>query len=368
MKKIVHIHSDHKFIVDSERYLGDFFDNELIILGSKNSSNTEYHNKALFFDPSPESLNKIVTIVNTADILVIYNLDLFKSQIVNLLDKDVKIIWRFFGTELYSRKLQLYLSTKSRSFFRSRLFKDQIKSIFRFLFQNEKLFYRAIRRSDAICCVFKEEYDYLIRHYNHLPKFIPLSLENRNYSKEIDFDLEYPKRNTVIIGNSRAFYNNHLDVLDVVEQCNLSDDIEIKLIFNYGAEDAYTHKVREKAGILAKVALIDSFIPPDEFINFYGPVAAFVNNSYRQLALGNIFLALHKGVKVYLNKKNPTYAWLKNEGLNIYNIETLKNDLVTGQIHLTKSEITHNLKCLNKLKEAHSKTDFQVQVLQLLNN
>ena len=368
MKKVIHIHSDHKFIVDSERYMGEFFENELIILDTKNSSNKQYHNKALFFDPKLENLKDILTIVNTADALVIYSLDFFKSQIVNCTDKKVKIIWRFFGTELYSRKLHLYLSTKSKLFVISRLFKGQIKSIFRFFIQEEKSFYKAISRTDAISCVFKEEYDYLIRHWNHLPKFIPLSLENRNYSNEINFELDYPKKNLMIIGNSRAYYNNHLDILEVVERCKLDKKINLKLLFNYGAEDAYTHKVREKVGDMERVTLLDTFIPPHEFIGFYGPVAAFVNNSYRQLALGNIFLALHKGVKVYLNKKNPTYTWFKEEGLYIYKIEDLKNDLETGQIHLTKSEIRHNLKCLNQLKEDHSKADFHLEVLQLLNN
>ena len=368
MKKIIHIHTDHKFIVDSERYLGEIFVNELIILDTKNQSNTNYHNKALFFDPKLENLNEILAVVNTADALVIYSMDFYKTPIVNSVDKRIKIIWRFFGAELYSRKLHLYLSTKSRSFFISRLCKGKIKSIFRFFIKEEKSFYNAIRRADAITCVFKDEYDYLIRHYSHLPRFIPLSLENRNYSKEIDFELDYPKKNTLIIGNSRAFYNNHLDILEIVERCNLDKKISIKLLFNYGAEDAYTHKVREKVGDIERVALLDSFIPPHEFLDFYGSVAAFVNNSYRQLALGNIFLALHKGVKVYLNKKNPTYTWLKKEGLYIYEIKELKNDLETGQIHLVKSEIVHNLKCLNKLKEDHSKADFQLKVLELLNN
>ena len=196
MRKVIHIHSDHKFIVDSERYVGEIFVNELIILDTKNPSNTEYHNKALFFDPKLENLNEILAIVNTADALVIYSLDFFKTLIVNSVDKRIKVIWRFFGSELYSRKLHLYLSTKSRSFVIPRLFKGQVKSIFRFFIKEEKSFYNAIRRADAICCVFKDEYDYLIRHWDHLPKFLPLSLENRNYSKEIDYKLDYPKKNT----------------------------------------------------------------------------------------------------------------------------------------------------------------------------
>ena len=368
MKKIIHVHSDRKFISDSEKFDGEFFVNELLILDTKNSFNEEYNNKALFFEPNPENLNKILAIVNTADILVLYNLDFFKSKIVNCVDKKVKIIWRFFGTELYSRKPHLYLSTKSKSFFIPRLFKDQVKRIFPFLFQKEKLFYRAIKRSDAIVCVFKEEYEYLIRHWNHLPKFIPFAKDGLHlYSKEINFELEYPKSNTVVIGNSRSHYNNHLDILELVETSNLNKKININILFNYGVENAYTDKVREKATDIEKATLIDSFMPVHEFIDFYGPVAAFVNNSYRQLALGNIMMALHRGVKTYLNKKNPTYTWFKNEGLYIYVIEDLKNDLESGQIYLAKSEIVHNLKCLKNIKDVYTKTDFQLQIMQLLN-
>ncbi|MEP0133068.1 MAG: hypothetical protein ABJJ25_12720 [Eudoraea sp.] len=367
MKKLIHVHSDHKFIHDSERFESEFFINELVILDAKNSLNKEYHNKALFFEPNPENLNKILAIVNTADILVIYNLDVFKSLIVNHADKRVKIVWRFFGTELYSRKLHLYLSTKSRSFFKPRLIKDQVKRIFPFLFQNETLFYRAIKRSDAIICVFKEEYEYLIRHWNHLPKLIPLSLDKLQFTKEIDFELEYPKKNTVVFGNSRSNYNNHLDIMELAESCNLNKKIDIKILFNYGAENAYTDKVREKARGIEQATLIDSFMPPHEFNDFYGLVAAFVNNTYRQFALGNIMSALHRGAKIYLNKKNTTYTWFKNEGLYIYEIEDLKNDLETGKIHLTKSEIEHNLKCMRNLKELYPRTDFHLQILQLLN-
>ena len=324
MKKIIHVHSDRKFISDSEKFNGEFFINELLILETKNSFNEAYHNKALFFEPNPVNLNNILAIVNSADILVLYNLDFFK---------------------------------------------DQVKRILPFLFQNEISFYRAIKRSDAFVSVFKDEYKYLIKHWNHLPIFIRLSQDGlRLYSKEINFELEYPKSNTVVIGNSRSQYNNHLDILESIETCDLDQKINIKLLFNYGPNNKYTQKVREKADCIANVTLIDSFITSNEFIDFYGPVAAFVNNSFRQMALGNIFMALHRGVKVYLNKKNPTYPWLKNEGLYIYEIKDLKNDLETGHIHLTKSEIEHNLKCLKKLKEDYTKTDFQLQVLELLNN
>jgi dTDP-N-acetylfucosamine:lipid II N-acetylfucosaminyltransferase len=368
MKKIIHLHSDHKFVSDSERFRGEYFINELLILDTKNSSNKDYHNKALFIEPNPDNIGKIVEIVNSADALVLYNLDFYKSQIVNRVDAKVKVIWRFFGTELYSRKLYLYLSTKSRSFLKPRLLKDQVKRTFPFFFHNEILFYRAIRRTDAIICVFKEEYDYLKSLWGYLPKFIPWSLESPNfYSKKIDFKTEYPKKNLIIVGNSRSYYNNHLNTLELIESRDLDQKLNIKLLFNYGSENKYTQEVREKVDCIPAVSLIDSFIPPNEFVDFYGPVAAFVNNSYRQMALGNIFMALYRGVKVYLNKNNPTYTWLKTAGIFIYDIKDFQKDLETGQYYLTKEEILHNLNCLENLEASNTPANLQSQILEVLN-
>ncbi len=368
MKKIIHLHSDYKFISDTERFGGKFFANQLLILGDKNPNNNQYQHEALFFEPNPENITEIVSIVNSADLLVLYNLDFYKSQIVNHADRTVKVVWRFFGTELYSRKLHLYLSPKSRVFYKTRLFKDQIKRMAPFLFRNEKLFYTAVQKCSAIICVFQEEYDYLKSQWEYLPKFIPWSLESPNfYSKKIDFNLEYPKKGLIIVGNSRSQYNNHLDILELIETCDFDQKVNIKLLFNYGPNNKYTQEVREKANYIANVSLIDSFIPSNEFVDFYGPVAAFVNNSYRQMALGNIFMALYRGVKVYLNKNNPTYAWLKREGMLIYEIKDIKNDLETGQFYLSKQEILHNLSHLKSIEDSNTPADLQLQILELVN-
>ena len=368
MKKIIHLHSDHKFVSDSERFEGTLLENQLIILSDKNSHNKQYHDKALFFQPNPNNLHKILAVTNSADALVIYNLDFFKSQIVNLVDVRVKIIWRYFGTELYSRKPYLYISTKSKPFFVSRIVKSKVKSVFRFVFRKEKIFYKAIKKCSAIICVFEEEYDYLRSLWKNLPKFIPWTLESPDfYNKKIDFNLEYPKKGLIIVGNSRSFYNNHLDILELIETCDLNRKINIRLLFNYGSENNYTQKVREKADCIANVSLINSFISPNEFVDFYGPVAAFVNNSYRQMALGNVFMALNRGVKIYLNKNNPTYTWLKKEKMFVYEIEDFKNDLEVGQFYLTKKEILHNLNCLKKLEDSNTTANFQSQIVQVLN-
>lgn len=364
MKKIIHVHSDHKFIHDIGKYQGELFINELIILDSKNEYNKKYHDQALFFNPNQNSLKTISEIIDNADIVVFYELDFYKCQIVNLISINIIIIWRFFGNELYSRKLHLVLSRPTKLLLVKNILLWKFKSMAKVLFSEERAFYQALGRIDAMTGVFEEEYEYLTKYWSRLPKFITLALEDE-YFKGVTDNISFSKSKTLVIGNSRSFYNNHLEILDLIKNYNVSDNLKIKIPFNYGDERRYTRKVKERALTLNNVTIIDTFIPLEEYKNFYNKVGAVVNNSYRQFALGNIFLSLNKGVKVYLNTKSPTFRWLKTEGFYIYSIENLKEDLITGKLSLTKNQALHNLKNMEKLKLKKTKQDFQLEIYNL---
>lgn len=366
MKKVIHIHKDHKFIEDSSKFEGDLFENQLIILDSKNQYNKAYHNKAFFFEQNESVIDQILQRVNQADILVIYNLDLFKSIIINKAKKDILIIWRFFGSELYARKLNLVLSDKSQSFVSKKLLRWKIKLYLPFFFYAEKSFRKAMKRVDLMACIYEEEYKYLSMQWSYLPQFIQLPLVVFSSFVKDDSQNYYPKENKLVIGNSRSIYNNHLEILEIIETSNPLENIQIIMPFNYGAEQEYTESVRAKAKSLSNITILEDFLPPKEYGNFFNSVAAIVNNSYRQFALGNIFAAIESGVKIYLNTNSPTYSWLTKEGYIIFSIENLSEDLKNGNIKLTQNQAKHNLYCLKDQKLRNNKADFQMKILNLV--
>ena len=75
------------------------------------------------------------------------------------------------------------------------------------------------------------------------------------------------------------------------------------MLFNYGAESNYTRLVESELG-KSNVEFLKDYIEFTDFRRFYNEISAIAINSYRQLALANIFLAIEYGVKIYLNKKN----------------------------------------------------------------
>jgi len=111
--KIIHIHTDLKFINDSNRFINDIYENENFIIGGGNT-HSNYDINTTFFDFSKKNLKKIINYCKSVDFVILYDLNFAKAYIANRLPKKVKIIWRFFGLELYSKIPHLVYSDITR--------------------------------------------------------------------------------------------------------------------------------------------------------------------------------------------------------------------------------------------------------------
>lgn len=365
-KKIYHIHTDFKFLYDSYRFENEFFENEIVFIGEKDDSNKLYHDSAIFFSDNDEQLDALVKRIRDADLIVFYGLCDAKKKILNEIPSGIKKIWRFFGYEFYGtrhdlvfskRTLEVLYKKKSFTFgflywlnINFNFFKQRIKN-------GKELGY--IKKIDYILLFSEEEYIYLKKYWK-VPKFLKLNLDE--FLEENNFKKSKPQ---VIVGNSRNHYNNHLDIIDLIPK-NYSHANFI-FFLNYGNKGSYYKKVVEQISGLEKHTIYDNFLNKDEFERIYSNSSAFVLNGYRQMALGNIFLALKYGLKLYLNDRNPLQQWLRNLGVKVSSINDFPNDLINQNISLTENERIENLKAFNKLFLSYTKEDFCNQVYQVLN-
>src|SRR6056297_2391543 len=99
----VHIHTDSKFIRETNLFDGNYFKNQIIFIGDKRLYKGDNADAIIFIKRNYLGYKKIVKICNSSDLVVIYDLDSIKSAIVNSLSDSVPIAWRFFGYELYQR-------------------------------------------------------------------------------------------------------------------------------------------------------------------------------------------------------------------------------------------------------------------------
>ncbi|SFT62961.1 hypothetical protein SAMN05216474_1421 [Lishizhenia tianjinensis] len=372
--KVLHIHTDKKFVGAYLNFEGDNFSNKSIIISENNT--LELPNIQIF---SKFDLDEIVKLCNQFDVVVLYNLDVVKSKIALKISTDIKIIWRFFGTELYSLKYLSYISKEG--FLKGHTFKQKVKSKlkeYRFLQSfnsliNRKenpyrLFFKAIERINFILVISKEEYGYLKSVWPTIPAFIkapPVS-----YSKEVEA-INYEEKNAqnkprIIVGNSRSKYNNHLDILNIIEKYSTKHNYNFKLFFSYGKEDIYSQRITKEVSNKPYFELITDFLSKEDFNSTYNGSSALVINSFRQLAGANIILALEKGLKVYLNDKNIHKNWLINEGFKIFSIAEFEEDLKNNKLFYDEETAKHNNQNLKTFINRYTKEDFQINVKNLM--
>ncbi len=363
--KIVHIHSDAKFVYEVENYKLKDVESLIIFLGKEEELNETYRKACLPISPVEKNVQSILSICQNANLVVINYFSPYLQNLVLQLPENISILWRFFGGEIYVREPELIyskLTLQQRSIEKR---DGLILKIKKFIYN--KLYYKdpfdkALKRINFFAGVIDDEYQFLTSLGYKLPKFV-----------QVPFNLSLPnaidkvKTKTILFGNSKNKGNNHLDVLELLQNTTLQEEITIKMFFSYGPEGTYAKEVRAKANKLDRIELIENFLSKEQFNQLYEQAAALIFNGYRQMALGNIFTAINCGVKVYLSERNMVYHWLIKNGIQVYSIEKhLKGDLEVGDILLSKKAKQQNSISLSKLIAEMNLENFQLSVGNIL--
>lgn len=370
--RVVHVHSDIKFIDNNTRRLeDDRFENTVVIIGDRGAYRGRYADSALHFESSPAAMRALARLCSSADLVVLYDLTFDKCVLANRLPRTVSVAWRFFGYELYRRIPGVVFSDATRAHLHAGgtgigPYLLKLKQVDRWHTTSGREFRRAMKRADSFWCLSDIEYEFLLRYWPALPQLVQLPFVGRARADRTGVDaLVRSKRNEVIVGNSRSAYNNHLDVLDIVARAG-REDVAWLLFFSYGDDSGYAKAVRERAAEIEGVSLIEDFLPLEAFSATYTRASALVMNSYRQMAMGNIVEALVKGVKIYLSSRNVIYDWLRREGVLVFPIEDLAEDVAADDIRLSADQMLHNIERHNDLMDRYDVGHFRDAVARLL--
>jgi len=363
MKKIVHLHTDPKFFYDVSSYQNKLFENEIIVLG-KDINVKNINIPVTIFDPINEDIEIIINFISNFDAVVIANLTPFNKKLVLKIPKKVKIFWRFFGYELYSTRLDLMLSDTSIKASKNDygLESTGIKKVVNSLWTKLIFFlksYKYHRKIDYILLFSSEEYEFLNKHWSFIPKFLRLPLYN---------GLEYKflvKENNFILGNSRSIFNNHLNLIDIVKKKDAG--FNIKMFLSYGPEKNYYQNLSNEIAEIPYIDKITDFMTSQDFTNIYEKSSALVMNAYRQMALGNIFIAIQNNCKIYLSSKNPIKSWLEKNGLKIFSIEQFEEDYNDGNLFLTDEDARNNISKFNEIYANYNVDMFCKKINEILN-
>jgi hypothetical protein len=222
----------------------------------------------------------------------------------------------------------------------------------------ENIFADAMKRIDLFLGLSKYEYDHLTQTWNSLPPFVqaPFSCETSKRHSTINDNL-------VIVGNSRSIYNNHIDVIDLIEKTKHSNEMSFLIPFSYGDENYYTNEIRRRVDITRQnIVLLETFMPRESYFELITKAKAAVSNSYRQLGMGNIFEFINAGMKIYLSNHNVIYQWFIDLGLRVYTIENFGSDLESNDLELSSQDKDWNCRVLKQMASTFSQEQFVIEM------
>ena len=373
-KTIINIHTDNKFVHGS-RIFNIYFVNNINIVfeqhprGQVNecfySFSTKYYKR---------DIEIVLELCKSADIVVLWGLELLKMHLVTKISPNIIIIWRFLGVELYELKTNEFV-TKTTAQYMNENKQRRVSILRKYLsFMKKTIQRRLVVPNNEITAIAKRinyfggisrlEYDILKKKVvSDLPAFIQLPFLPRN-----DIKIIPEKKKRIIIGVNKSIWCNHIDVLHIIMKVKESSNYYFDLLFNYGKENLYTSKVKELVFSMENVKLIDTFMEIDEFNSFYEEGLALVFNTLRQSGGANIFNALSSGMKVYLNSEGIMYKWLVKEGFSIHTIEDFESDLKNKSIVYDEKEVEYNLNIYKKMCSKYSIHEFHQKIRNILFN
>lgn len=168
-------------------------------------------------------------------------------------------------------------------------------------------------------------------------------------TKKIDYDKyrnmeQADNKKRILIGNSSAPENQHIEMLEKLGYLK-EENINIICPLSYG-DEIYREEVIKKG----KDIFGDKFIPITDYMDIEEYHALLstcdigIFNNNRQQALGNIWILLRMGKKLYIRSDNSMWKHFKDLGFKIYDTIDIKEIPLEQLCFYDASERMYNLK------------------------
>ncbi len=323
--KVIHLGDDNIFMDAAKRQFDqcDLERNDLLIWSDKTPlKKTKSEIKYMLSYTSSDSI--ISEAIRDYDLIVLHSLTVANAHIVNnLIKSHQKTVWMLHGYEAYTtsafKSKDLY-SSKSRAFDNNENFIKNVARpiVERFKTTQNKQVLAAAKKVDYLGSLYKEEHEFICSKLKMGAQWFEFTYYP--ISQIIGHNDQLVEGTDILLGNSASLSNNHLDLIDKLQQLNL-EDRKVVCPLSYG-DEKYAEQVIE----YSKKHLGKNFFPLKEFIEIesYNKIlnscSICIMNHYRQQAVGTVLTMIYKGAKVYLNEKNSLYHFLKRIGVKVFSL------------------------------------------------
>lgn len=358
--KILHITTDNKFIGHAMQTFEDVYpqQNEVWVFTSSTKLNSPINNcKKVSFK---QIVNPFFSAkLKKYDLVILHSFHNYWIFIVFFASKNINFAWLGWGFDYYDyiyKKPELLMLGGTRKInklcFREGRIKNTIESVVIFLL--DKFFKAsALKKIKSFSPVLKEDYN-LIEKARLIPYLAPFVAWNYGSLEENlvkDFIGERVSGENVLVGGSASFTNNHMEAFQLLKELGVPKEGDRKVFVPISYGDDCCKKQVLKLGeelLGGSFCPLIKFMPISEYVGQIKKCGFVIMNHIRQEAVGNILIMIYMGARVFLRQENPTYHFLKNEGVVLNTIGELSQNSELLQLRLSNEEIKNNIKVLHK--------------------
>ena len=252
-------------------------------------------------DNSIMGLDGLRKYMEMADYVVVHHLTYSYEQLAALTEEEAsKIIWFVWGNDLYrmpARQDRLYLLV--RKMYRVLRGKEKYKEQAR----------RTVSHFHAINAGFVGDRDYLRRTFGDKVRLYDASYPMGYFAEDLErwADTTPHQKLGVLIGHCAAKYIKHKKYLQKL--LPYKGKIHLYVPLSYGV-DAYSKKIRGLPAALygeENVTVPLTRMSPEEYVKMLSRVDVAIFDYKQQAGLGNIYLLMYLGKKIFLNPQGTLY-------------------------------------------------------------
>ncbi len=206
---------------------------------------------------------------------------------------------------------------------------------------------KSFNRIDKIAHYLPAEYELFKRNVDFTACLLDFNLGVLDQTLDlVSLGSGFPDAVNILLCNSAALTNNHLDCMHAIDKSSLSPKAKIYCPLSYpDVSKAYIDEVVRVGQDLFGAQFIPllDFMPAVKYNEILESCGIILMNQYRSQGGASVFSAMYRGSCLYLSRTNPFYSFFENEGAIIFDIENEAIDL--GRI-LTQKEKEQNREVL----------------------
>ncbi len=173
------------------------------------------------------------------------------------------------------------------------------------------------------------------------------------------------ERINIFLGNSDTPSNNHLDAIEKLAKFK-NDNIFITCPLNYGFQKEYGDMISKTGKDVFGIrwSSLRDFMPIDKYLQLQANVDVVVMYHNRTQASGNILAFIVMGKKVYLKGQSTLYALLKENGVIVFDANSI-DEISFSEFSqpLTSEEILRNRTNIKNLFSLKKQRECYVNIL-----